>query len=121
MAMADHMTTDLVNAALNMAVIERDPQPGLLHHSDWDSQHTSDNYQKRLKDFQMQISMSPAQCLDAAPIESFWGTLKTKCATNRFDSHEQARMEIFSYVMGFYNHKRLHSALDYQSPHQYEQ
>lgn len=122
MAMADHMTTNLVDAALNMAVVERDPQPGLLHHSDRGSQYTSGDYQQRLKDLKMQVSMSrTAQCLDAAPIESFWGTLKTECVTFRFDSHEQARTEIFSYVMGFYNRKRLHSALDYKSPHQYEQ
>lgn len=122
MAMADHMTTDLVDAALNMAVVERDPQPGLLHHSDRGSQYTSAGYQQRLKDLQMQVSMSrTAQCLDAAPIESFWGTLKTECVTYRFESYEQARTEIFSYVMGFYNRKRIHSALDYQSPHQYEQ
>lgn len=122
MAMADHMTTDLVDTALNMAVVERQPQPGLLHHSDRGSQYTSGDYQQRLKDLQMQISMSrTAQCLDAAPIESFWGTLKTECATYRFDSHEQARTEIFSYVMGYYNHKRLHSALGYRSPHHYEQ
>jgi transposase InsO family protein len=122
MAMADRMTTDLVNTALNMAVVERQPQPGLLHHSDRGSQYTSGDYQQRLKDLQMQVSMSrPAQCLDAAPIESFWGTLKTECVTYRFDSHEQACTEIFSYVMGFYNRTRLHSALDYQSPHQYEQ
>jgi transposase InsO family protein len=122
MAMADHMTTDLVDTALNMAVVERDPQPGLLHHSDRGSQYTSADYQQRLQDLQMQVSMSrTAQCLDAAPIESFWGTLKTECVTYRFDSHQQARTEIFSYVMGFYNRKRLHSALDYQSPHQYEQ
>ena len=122
MAMADHITTDLVDDALNMAVVERDPQPGLLHHSDRGSQYTSGDYQQRLTDLQMQISMSrTAQCLDAAPIESFWGTLKTECVTYRFDSHEHAQTEIFSYVMGFYNRKRLHSALDYQSPHQYEQ
>ena len=122
MAMADHMTADLVDAALNMAVIERVPQPGLLHHSDRGSQYTSGDYQQRLKDLQMRVSMSrTAQCLDAAPIESFWGTLKTECATYRFDSHEQARTEIFTYVMGFYNRTRLHSALNYQSPHQYEQ
>lgn len=122
LAMADHMTTDLVEAALNMAVVERQPQPGLLHHSDRGSQYTSGDYQQHLKDLQMQISMSrTAQCLDAAPIESFWGTLKTECVTDRFVSHEKARTEIFSYVMGFYNRTRLHSALDYQSPHQYEQ
>ncbi len=122
LAMADHMTIDLVDAALKMAVVEREPQPGLLHHSDRGSQYTSGDYQQRLKDLHLQVSMSrTAQCLDAAPIESFWGTLKTECATYRFDSHEHARTEIFSYVMGFYNRTRLHSALDYQSPQQYEQ
>lgn len=122
MAMADRMTTDLVDAALNIAVAERDPQQGLLHHSDGGSQYTSGNYQQRLTDLGMYVSMShTAQCLDVATIESFWGTLKTECVTYRFDSHDKARTEIFSYIMGFYNRKRLHSALDYQSTHQYEQ
>ena len=92
MAMADYMTMDLVDAALNMAVVERDPQSGLLHHSDRVSQYTSGAYQQRLKDLNMKVSMSrTAQCLDAAPIESFWRTLKTECVTHRFDSHEHAR------------------------------
>ena len=122
MAMADHMKRDLVESALNMVLIEREPQPGLIHHSDRGSQYTSGDYQQVLKDFKMQVSMSrTAQCLDAAPIESFWGTLKTECANYRFDSHEHARSEIFSYIMGFYNHKRIHSALDYLAPHEYEQ
>lgn len=81
MALADHMTTDLVETALNMAVVERNPQPGLLNHSDRGSQYTSGDYQQRLKDLRMQVSMSrTAQCLDAAPIENFWGTLKTECS-----------------------------------------
>jgi transposase InsO family protein len=70
----------------------------------------------------MTISMSrKGNCWDAAPIESFWGTLKTECATASFETRQQARAEIFSYIMGFYNRTRRHSALRYLSPEQFEQ
>jgi len=58
---------------------------------------------------------------DSAPIESFWGSLKSKCAYQPFESHQQARSEIFAYIMGFYNNTRKHSALSYLSPVQFEQ
>ena len=117
LAMADHMRTELVVQALDMALLQQRPQPGLLHHSDRGSQYTSHAYQQKLKDAQFISSMSRrGNCLDNAPMESFWATLKRECADFVFETHEHARSAIFSYVMGFYNRTRRHSALDYQPP-----
>jgi transposase InsO family protein len=121
-AMADHMQTDLVEAALHMAWCERQAPRGVLHHSDRGSQFTSDRYLDLLEACGMTISMScKGNCWDAAPIESFWGTLKAECATASFATRQQARAAIFSYIMGFYNRTRRHSALGYFSPEQFEQ
>lgn len=122
MAMADHLRTELVESALNMALYQRQPDSDLLHHSDRGSQYTSDAYQKRLNNAEFIVSMSRSgSCLDNAPMESFWATLKRECADGPFASHAQARSAIFSYVMGFYNQQRKHSALGYLSPAAFEQ
>src|SRR5690606_11837408 len=112
LAMADHMRTELTLDALNMALVQQRPAPGLMHHSDRGSQYTSYAYQQRLRDMGMITSMSrTGNCLDNAPIESFWATLKRECADYVFSTHDQARAEIFGYIMGFYNRIRRHSAL----------
>ncbi len=110
MAMADHLRTELVESALDMALTQRRPPRHLLHHSDGGSQYTSLDYQKRLTASHMTVSMSRvANCWDNAPMESFWATLKRACADVVFASHTKARVELFSYSMGFYNHQRRHS------------
>jgi transposase InsO family protein len=117
LAMADHLRTKLTLDALNMAIFQQQPAPGLMHHSDRGSQYTSHAYQQRLHDAGMVTSMSrTGNCLDNAPMESFWATLKRECADYVFATHQQARAEIFSYIMGFYNRTRRHSALGYQAP-----
>ena len=117
LAMADHMRTELTLTALEMAVVQQQPAPGLLHHSDRGSQYTSLDYQNNLKRYGMLASMSrTGNCLDNAPMESFWATLKRECADLVFASRAEARAAIFRYVMGFYNRTRRHSALGYQSP-----
>lgn len=117
LAMADHMRTALTLDALNMAIFQQQPPPGLMHHSDRGSQYTSHAYQQRLRDANMIASMSRAgTCLDNAPMESFWATLKRECADYIFTNHQHARAEIFSYIMGFYNHNRRHSSLGYHAP-----
>lgn len=117
LAMADHMRTELVIQALDMAILQQTPPPGLLHHSDRGSQYTSHEYQQKLTDAQFTSSMSrPGNCLDNAPMESFWASLKRACADIVFDTHAQARSVIFNYVMGFYNRTRRHSAIDYEAP-----
>ena len=121
MAMADHLRTELVEAALNMALYQRQPQADLLHHSDRGSQYTSDAYRSRLKNAGISVSMSRSgSCLDNAPMESLWATLKRECADEPFPSHAHARSAIFSYGMGFYNLQRKHSALGYLSPAAFE-
>ena len=122
MAMADHLRTELVETALDMALQQRRPDPGLLHHSDRGSQYTSHAYQNRLNDAELIISMSrTGNCLDNAPMESFWATLKRECADVVFVSRHHARTAIFSYIMSFYNRRRKHSALGYRSPLEFEQ
>jgi transposase InsO family protein len=122
MAMADHLRTELVETALDMALEHRQPDNNLLHHSDRGSQYTSQAYQDRLNLAEITISMSrTANCLDNAPMESFWATLKRECADEVFASHDQARTAIFGYIMAFYNRVRKHSALGYLSPIAFEQ
>lgn len=117
LAMADHMRTELTLTALDMAVVQQHPAPGLMHHSDQGSQYTSHAYQQYVADCGMVASMSrTGNCLDNAPMESFWATLKRECADVVFASRAEARAAIFCYVMGFYNRRRRHSGLGYQSP-----
>lgn len=120
-AMADHMEASLVEDALKMALLQRQPQAGLLHHSDQGRQYTSQTYQELLAASHCQISMSRAgNCYDNAVMESFFGTLKTECTTGQFSSRAQARSAIFEYIEAWYNRQRLHSSLDYLSPLEFE-
>lgn len=122
LAIDTHMETSLVERALLMALTEQNPEPGLLHHSDQGSQYTSFAYTELLHWKQFTISMSRrGQCLDNAPMESFWGTLKAECAYEPFIDVVDARTKIFAYTMGWYNRQRRHSALDFLSPMHYEQ
>lgn len=122
LAMADHLRAELVESALDMALIQRRPDAGLLHHSDRGSQYTSQTYQHRLSERRVTVSMNATgQCLDNAPMESFWATLKRECADVPFPTHALARSELFAYIMAFYNHHRRHSALGYLSPVMFEQ
>jgi len=117
LAMADHLRTELVEQALDMAIIQQQPEPGLLHHSDRGSQYTSHDYQQKLKTSGIIASMSRSgNCLDNAPMESFWATLKRECADGVFPTRNCARIAIFGYIMGFYNRTRRHSALGYATP-----
>ena len=119
--MADHMETSLVEEALNMAVRQRQPEAGLLHHSDQGSQYTSHTYQKCLTAYLCQVSMSRVgNCYDNAVMESFFGTLKTECATQQFATRAQARTAIFEYIEAWYNRQRFHSSLGYLSPLEFE-
>jgi transposase InsO family protein len=121
LTMAEHMRTELVTTAFEMACQNRQPDAGLLHHSDRGSQYTSHTYRALLEDHGAIVSMSrKGDCFDNAPVESFWATLKRECANRVFDTRAEARAVIFQYVMGFYNYKRRHSALGYLSPHDFE-
>jgi transposase InsO family protein len=122
-AMADHMETSLVADALRMALARRRPGPGqLLHHSDRGSQYASDDYQHLLAAGGIACSMSgKGDCWDNAPMESFWATLKAELVNHEhYATRARAAASIFEYVEVFYNRKRLHSALGYLSPEQFE-
>lgn len=118
-----HRETSLVERALKMALAQRKPKPGdLLHHSDRGGQYASDAYQALLHTYGITVSMSrTADPYDNALMESAIGTLKTECADRVFVSRAAARSAIFRYLEGWYNRKRLHSALGYLSPDQFEQ
>ncbi|TKB79438.1 MAG: IS3 family transposase [Nitrospira sp.] len=117
-AMGARMTTDLVSHALRKAVGAKRPRPGLIHHSDRGSQYCAHDYQDQLRQWGMIPSMSrKGNCYDNAPMESFWGTLKTELVHHRrYDTREQARREITEYIEVFYNRQRRHSRLGNCSP-----
>lgn len=116
------LETSLVTEALSRAQRERRPAPGLLHHSDRGSQYASSAFQALLAHFKITPSMSGlAQCYDNAAMESFWSSLKNELVHHEpFSNIDQARLAIFDYIELFYNRKRLHSALGYQSPVDFE-
>jgi putative transposase len=122
-AMSDRMTSDLTIAALKMALLQRQPQAGLIHHSDQGSQYTDRVYQVLLKDYGIRASMNGAGTwYDNAPMESFFGTLKSELVHHCvYYTRGEARADVFLYIESFYNRHRLHSALDYLSPEAYEQ
>jgi transposase InsO family protein len=121
-AMSERMSAKLVCDALQMAYWRRRPAPGQLMHSDRGSQYVSADYRKLLKQFHMTQSMSrKGNCWDNAPMESFFKTLKVERTYRlRYTSRDQARLDIVNWIEGFYNEKRLHSAIDYRSPADFE-
>ncbi len=121
-AMGNRMIDELPVLSVNMALGNRHPTQPLLHHSDQGTQYTSDRFQLLLRENQMRCSMSrKGECYDNAVIESFFKSLKAEIPWHRkFKSREEARKELFEYIEVFYNRKRLHSTLGYQSPVDYE-
>jgi transposase InsO family protein len=121
-AMGSTLDTSLPLSALRMALNRRRPQPGLIHHSDRGVQYASGAYRDALAEHGAVASMSrKANCYDNAAMESFWSTLKHELVyRRRFATREQARTAIFDYIEGFYNRSRMHSALGYKSPLDYE-
>jgi transposase InsO family protein len=122
-SMDDTMKTSLVNDALIMAIKRRNPKRGLIWHTDRGSQYASDSHKKLLKKFGIIQSMSAkGNCYDNAVSESFFHTLKTELIYHtKFETKNQARMAIFSFIEIWYNRKRLHSYLNYMSPVEFEQ
>jgi putative transposase len=121
-SMAEHMKTELVSDALQMAIARRSPGQGLLHHSDRGVQYASEDYMHLLQSNYMEASMSgKGDCWDNAAMESFWATLKTELVNHqRYATHDAARASIFEYIEIFYNRQRLHSSLGYVSPEMFE-
>jgi transposase InsO family protein len=121
-AMGTELSAELCERALRMALSARSPEAGVLHHSDRGVQYASDRYQALLTDWQMLPSMSAiGNCYDNAPMESFFGTLKSEWfGSQPFRSRAEARQQIFVFIESFYNGRRRHSALGYLSPDEFE-
>jgi transposase InsO family protein len=121
-AMGETLATSLPLAALEMALRHRKPSGGLVHHSDRGVQYASEAYRQRLAQAGILPSMSRrGNCYDNAAMESFWSSLKRELVhRSRFATRQQARTAIFEWIEIFYNRERLHSALGYKSPVDFE-
>lgn len=121
-AMRETLDQELALAALRMAIADRRPGPGLLHHADRGSQYSGRAYRGLLAAHGMVCSMSrKADCWDNAVSESFFATLEHELlALTEFHSRHEARRAIFEFVEVWYNRERMHSTLGYLSPVDYE-
>ena len=120
--MRNDLKAELVLDALGMALTRRRPGAGLIHHSDRGSQYTSLGFGKTLSDAGVLQSIGRrGDAFDNAVAESFFATLETELFDQRsFKSRDQARLEVFEFIEGFYNPRRRHSALGYVSPERFE-
>jgi putative transposase len=121
-SMRDDLKADLVVDALGMAATRRRPAPGLIHHSDRGGQYRSLAIGRTLRDSGILASMgSRADVYDNAVTESVMATIKTELVhRHRFKTRDEARLAVFRFIEGFYNPYRLHSALGYLSPIEFE-
>jgi putative transposase len=124
LAFSARIDASLPEAALRQALMRRGRRlhTHLLHHSDQGLQYASASYRALLAQHGLTASMSrKANCYDNAHMETFWGTLKAELIASRtFATHSEARLAIFDYVESFYNRVRLHSALGFRSPVDFE-
>ena len=121
-SMADHMRSELVVDALQMAISRRRPAPGLIHHSDQGSQYVSLAFGQAAREAGIALSMgSVGDCYDNAVAESFFATLKKELVHRRsWPTRRELTSEVFEYIEAFYNRTRRHSTLGYLSPADYE-
>ena len=122
-SMADHLRTELVLDALDMAVAQRLPAPGLVHHTDHGCQYTSLAFGRRLQQAGLVASMGTVgDALDNAVAESFFATLECELL-DRYDwpTRQALRTAVFDFIEVFYNRQRRHSTLDYLTPTDHEQ
>ena len=121
-AMAEHMRSELVVDALEMALRRRNPKPGLIHHSDQGSQYVSLAFGQQARKAGIALSMgSTGDAYDNAVAESFFATLKKELVNRRtWPTKRELIGEVFSYVETFYNNRRRHSTLGYLSPAAFE-
>jgi putative transposase len=120
-AMANHLKVELVLEALNMALWRRRPAE-VIHHSDQGCQYTSIAFGSRCREANVRPSMgSVGDAYDNAMCESFFATLECELLERRrFPTQAEARVAVFDFIEGWYNTHRRHSALDYDSPIDYE-
>jgi putative transposase len=122
-AMADHIRAELVVDALQMAIWNRRPEPGAIHHSDHGSTYTSWAFGHRLRKAGLLGSMgSIGDCFDNSVAESFFATLQTELLDrSSWPTRESLAQAVFAFIEGFYNPRRRHSTLGYLSPADFEQ
>jgi len=121
-AMSSGLATDIVLDALTMAVEQRRPLDGVIHHSDQGCQYTSIEFGRRCREAGVRASMgSVGDCYDNAMCESFFATLECELLDRiRFADQKDAELAVFDFIEGFYNTRRRHSALGYLSPVAFE-
>ena len=121
-AMAEHMKAELVTDALQMALARRQPEAGLIHHSDQGSQYVSLAFGQKARDAGIAVSMgSRGDCFDNAVAESFFATLKKELIRRRsWPNRRELQSAVFDYIESFYNRERRHSTLGYLSPREFE-
>ena len=120
-ALQSDMTESLVLAALRMAIRERQPAAGLIHHTDRGGQYAGNVYRSILRRAEIRDSMSRADnCYDNSFMESVNGTVKTELESTEYKSTRHALKEISEFIR-YYNHDRKHSSIEYHSPAQFEQ
>ena len=121
-AMAEHMRAELVVDALEMAIWQRRPDTGLIHHSDRGSQYVSLIFGQTARDAGIAVSMgAKGSALDNAICEAFFATLKKELTRRRsWPTRHELQSAIFTWIEGWYNRRRLHSTLGYLSPVDYE-
>jgi transposase InsO family protein len=118
--LSDDMTEPLVLETIRMAIANRTPRKGLIHHSDRGGQYAGKNYRSVLRRACIKQSMSRADnCYDNAFMESCFGTLKNELEIDEYKTMRSATKELSEYV-GYYNTERKHSSIDYLTPNQFE-
>jgi putative transposase len=122
LSMDERITDSLTQNALRQAVLRRNPQEGLVFHSDRGVQYASGDFKALLFQYKFVGSMSrKGDCWDNAVAESFFHTLKVECVRGKiFGTREEAKRTIFAWTYARYNRTRRHSTLDYLSPFEYE-
>jgi putative transposase len=121
-ALADHLRTELVSDALEMAFTQRRPSAGLVFHSDRGCQYTSTDYARLARQHRVVLSVgAKGECWDNAVAESFFATIKRELIDTRaWPTRASLHRAVFEYIEGWYNPRRLHSSLNYLSPAEHE-
>jgi putative transposase len=121
-SMENHLKTELVLAAINMALAQRRPEDGVIHHSDHGTQYTSFTFGKRCREMGVMPSVgSVGDAYDNAMAESFFATLECELLDRRnFRTQVEAKLAIFEWIEGWYNTRRRHSSLGNRSPVRFE-
>lgn len=122
-SMSENIDSALVQSAMKMAILHRNPDTGLIHHSDRGVQYASEGFQDLLSNNKVVCSMSrKGNCWDNACAESFFGSLKSEWIKEKiYGTYEEGKKDVFKYIEVFYNRKRRHASLGYVSPVVYEE